>query len=274
MIFAAAAVTAIGLTGLAHGQTLKIATLAPDGSGWINTLRDIDNEVRERTDNKVRLKIYPGGVQGNEDVMIRKIRVGQLHGGGFGGTGTSAIFPDVLALEMPFLFEDYDEIEHVLAQTQGYYRRGYSEKGYVLLGWFDIGFVYLFSQKPIAGVEDIRGLKVWRLQGEPVSEVLFAKIGVTSVPLSIPDVLLGLQTDLVEVVYTSPGGRDRASVVHPASVTIRPCRSTTSSAPSSPTTVRSKNSPRSISKFSGRFPTVTSAHRGSSTAQKTRRPCE
>ncbi len=202
--FAAAVATAIGLAGFAHGQTLKIATLAPDGSGWVNTLRDIDNEVRERTGNKVRLKIYPGGVQGDEDVMIRKIRVGQLHGGGFGGTGTSAIFPDVLALEMPFLFEDYDEIEHVLAQTQGYYRRGYAEQGYVLLGWFDIGFVYLFSQKPIAGVDDIRGLKVWRLQGEPVSEVLFARIGVTSVPLSIPDVLLGLQTDLVEVVYTSP----------------------------------------------------------------------
>ena len=200
----AVAATAIGLASVAHGQTLKIATLAPDGSAWVNTLRDIDNEVQERTGNKVRLKIYPGGVQGNEDVMIRKIRVGQLHGGGFGGTGTSAIFPDVLALEMPFLFEDYDEIEHVLSETQGYYRRGYADKGYVLLGWFDIGFVYLFSQKPIAGVDDIRGLKVWRLQGEPVSEVLFAKIGVTSVPLSIPDVLLGLQTDLVEVVYTSP----------------------------------------------------------------------
>ena len=203
LVFAAAAVIVV-LTGLAHGQTLKIATLAPDGSGWINTLRDIDSEVRERTRDKVRLKIYPGGVQGNEDVMIRKIRVGQLHGGGFGGTGTSKIFPDVLALEMPFLFEDYDEMEHVLAETQEYYRRGYSDNGYILLGWFDVGFVYLFSQKPIAGVDDIRGLKVWRLQGEPVSEVLFDKIGVTSVPLSIPDVLLGLQTDLVEVVYTSP----------------------------------------------------------------------
>ena len=170
----------------------------------MKTLRDIDREVRERTEDKVHLKIYPGGVQGNEDVMIRKIRVGQLHGGGFGGTGTSKIFPDVLALEVPFLFEDYDEIEHVLAETQEFYRRGYYDNGYVLLGWFDIGFVYLFSQLPIAGVDDIRGLKVWRLQGEPVSEVLFARIGVTSVPLSIPDVLLGLQTDLVEVVYTSP----------------------------------------------------------------------
>ena len=203
-LISATAAIALGLTGLAHGQTLKIATLAPDGSGWVKTLRDIDNEVRERTQNRVRLKIYPGGVQGNEDVMIRKIRVGQLHGGGFGGTGTSVIFPDVLALEIPFLFEGYDEIEHVLAGTQEYYRRGYADKGYILLGWFDVGFVYLFSQQPIAGVDDIRGLKVWRLQGEPVSEVLFAKIGVTSVPLSIPDVLLGLQTGLVEVVYTSP----------------------------------------------------------------------
>lgn len=185
-------------------QILKIATLAPEGSGWVRALREIDRDVRKQTNKEVRLKIYPGGVQGDEDVMIRKIRVGQLQGGGFGGTGVSDIFPDVLALEMPFLFNNYEEIEYVLRETYEFYKNGYEKNGYVLLGWSDVGFVHLFSQKPIAGIDDIRGRKVWRLKGEPITEVLFRKVGVTSVPLTIPDVLMGLQTDLVEVVYTSP----------------------------------------------------------------------
>ena len=187
-----------------HAQTLKLATLAPEGSGWVQALRDIDAEVGRRTDGAVRFKIYPGGVQGDENVMLRKIRVGQLQGGGFGGTGISEVFPDVVALEMPFLFENYDEIDHVLEKTDAHYREGFAARGFTFLGWADIGYVHLFSQEPIRSAEDFRGMKVWRLQGEPVTEVLFEHLGVTPVPLGIPDVLLGLQTDLVEVVYASP----------------------------------------------------------------------
>ena len=186
------------------GSLIKVATLAPEGSSWVQALRAIDTEVRERTDGEVAFKIYPGGVQGDEDVMLRKIRVGQLQGGGFGGIGVSTICPDVLALEMPFLFENYDEVEHVLDQTIDYYRAAYRQAGYEHLGWADAGFVYLLSRDPVPGQSAIRGRKVWRMQGEPITEVLFAKAGVTSVPLAIPDVLLGLQTNLVEVVYASP----------------------------------------------------------------------
>jgi TRAP-type C4-dicarboxylate transport system substrate-binding protein len=186
------------------GQTvLKIGTLMPEGSSWVTALRDIDSEIRSETEGQVRLKIYPGGVQGDEDVMLRKIRIGQLHGAGLGGTGISHVLPDVLALEMPFLFDDYDEVDYVLGQMEGYYRQGFLDAGFVLLGWSDIGFVYLMSQQPIRSVEDLAGHKVWRLQDEPITGVLFEKARVTSVPLTIPDVLLGLQTNLVDVVYAS-----------------------------------------------------------------------
>ena len=189
----------------AQEHVIKLATLAPQGSGWYNALKAIDVEVRQATDGAVAFKIYPGGVQGDEDVVLRKIRIGQLQGGGFGGQGVSRIFADVLALEVPFLYDNYEEIDYVLEQMEDYYQEGYEEGGFVLLGWTDIGFVYLLSRKPIAGADDIKGLKVWRLEGEPVTEVLFRKIGgVTSVPLGIPDVLLGLQTNLVEVVYIPP----------------------------------------------------------------------
>jgi len=188
-----------------HGaQTIKLATLAPEGSSWVKALRAIDRDVRERTGGEVEFKIYAGGVQGDEDVILRKIRVGQIHAAGFAGLGVSMVNADVLALEMPFLFNTYPEVEHVLEKTFDFYRAGYLEAGFELLGWADAGFVYLLSQQPVRGQADIEGRKVWRMQGEPITEVLFEEMGVTSVPLAIPDVLLGLQTNLVEVVYASP----------------------------------------------------------------------
>lgn len=193
-----------GETAAKPKNILKIATLGPEGSSWVNSLRNIDREVRETTDGRVGLKIYPGGVQGDEKVVLRKIRIGQLHGGGFGGQGISQIFPDLLALEMPFLFNDYGEIDHVLNAMEEFYRQGYAQNGYTFLGWVDIGFVYILSQQPIRTVEDIRRQKVWQLTDEPITEVLFRLAGVKSVPLTIPDVLLGLQTNLVDVVYASP----------------------------------------------------------------------
>ncbi len=194
------------LPGATMGQKhlIKLATLAPEGSSWITLLRTIDTEVRQKTGGNVGFKIYPGGVQGDEDVMLRKIRVGQLHAGGFGGQGASDIFRDLLALEMPFLFDNYEEIDYVLEQMDAYYQKGYEENGFILLGWTDIGFVHILSKSPVYSRDAIKGLKVWRLEGEPITEVLFRKAEVTSVPLIIPDVLLGLQTNLVEVVYAPP----------------------------------------------------------------------
>ena len=185
-------------------QFIKIATLAPEGSSWVKTLRAVDEEVRTETFGALGLKIYPGGVQGDEEVILRKIRVGQLHGGGFGGMGTTLIFNDVLALELPFLFEEYGEIDYVLEQMDEFYTQGYLENGFVFLGWCEIGHVYLMSQEPVRSAEDIRGMKAWRLDREPITEVLFKKAGVVSVPLTIPDVLLGLQTNLIEVAYAPP----------------------------------------------------------------------
>ena len=186
-------------------QTIfKIATLAPEGSNWITALRAIDNEVREATGGAVGLKIYPGGVQGGEGAMIRRMRIGQLHGAGFAGTGLSQLFADVLALETPFTFGNYDEVDYVLEQMEDYYRRGFAEGGYAFMGWVEIGFVHLLSKRPIRGRQEMEGMKVWRMLEDPLTGVIFDRAGVNSVPLTIPDVLLGLQTNLIEVVYTSP----------------------------------------------------------------------
>lgn len=185
-------------------NVIKVATLAPEGSSWVTALRTIDDEVRQETEGALCLKIYPGGVQGDEDVVLRKIRVGQLHGAGFGGMGTTLVYKDVLALELPFMFDEFGEIDYVLEQMDEYYKNGYQENGFEFLGWCEIGYVYLLTQRPVTSADDIRGIKAWRLEKEPITEVLFRKAGVISVPLNIPDVLLGLQTNLIEVAYAPP----------------------------------------------------------------------
>lgn len=201
------AILAVGAwpgTPWAEPRLIKLATLAPEHNNWLKALRALDLELRQESGQELGLKIYPGGVQGDEEVMLRKLRVGQLQAVAFGGLGVSQTCPEVLALEIPFIFKSYEEVDHVLGQTLEFYRSAYEKQGLVLLGWLDIGFIHILSQQPIRTANDARGLKVWRLEGEPITRVLFSRAGMTSVPLSIPDVLMGLQTNLVEVVYASP----------------------------------------------------------------------
>jgi TRAP-type C4-dicarboxylate transport system substrate-binding protein len=183
---------------------LKVATLAPEGSGWARAVRSLDEQVRVRTGGGVGLRLYPGGVLGDESVTLRKVRIGQLQGVGLTGLGLAEICPDILALEMPFLFADYDEIDYVLTHVAGFYQEALSASGFALLGWTDVGYVNILSRHPIRGVADLQGRRVWQLVREPITEVLFRLARVSAVPLGIPDVLLALQSGLVDVVYAPP----------------------------------------------------------------------
>ncbi|MBW2100225.1 MAG: TRAP transporter substrate-binding protein DctP, partial [Deltaproteobacteria bacterium] len=78
----------------AHAVVFKIATLSPDGSFWMQKMREGAEEVAQKTNNRVRFKFYPGGVMGDDKVVLRKIRIGQLHGGAVVSGSLSDYFPD------------------------------------------------------------------------------------------------------------------------------------------------------------------------------------
>jgi TRAP-type C4-dicarboxylate transport system substrate-binding protein len=205
----AAAVAASAIPASAQRQPkaqteIKLATLAPDGSTWMKTMRAIDAEVRERTGNRVGFKFYPGGVQGDEKDVLRKMRNGQVHGAAFTGFGLGAIVPEVRVLELPFMFETHDEIDHVRAETSAFYEKAFEEKGYALLGWTDVGFVYMFTQSPVATPDDMLPCKWWIWSGDQLAEVFYKAFNITPIPLAAPDVLTSLQTGVVDAVYSSP----------------------------------------------------------------------
>jgi TRAP-type C4-dicarboxylate transport system substrate-binding protein len=183
---------------------IKFATLAPEGSTWMKTMRAIDEEVRRRTNNRLGFKFYPGGVQGDEKDVLRKIRIGQLHGGGFTGFGLGSLVPEVRVQELPFMFESLDELDYLREQTNAYFWKAFEDEGYLHLGWADVGFVYVFSKHPIRTPEDMESAKMWIWAGDPLAEMFFKAFGLSPIPLAAPDVLTSLQTGVINAVYGSP----------------------------------------------------------------------
>ncbi len=185
---------------------IKISTLAPEGSSWVKTFNVISAEVMKKTGNAVQFRVYPGGVLGDEMDMLRKLKIGQIQGAALTSAGLSSIFKEMDLLQVPFLFQNYGEVDATLKKMDLFFRKGLEDNGYVLLGWSEAGFVYLMSTVPIASVADLRKAKVWIWEDSPMAKAILDEAGVKAIPLAIPDVLVGLQTGLVEVVYAPPTG--------------------------------------------------------------------
>ncbi len=183
---------------------LKLATVAPEGSSWMKTMRVIDAEVRAATGDSVGFKIYPGGVQGDEIVVLRKVRSGQLHGGGFTGVGLGVIAPSLRVMELPFLFPDDAAIDKAYECVGPQLEEQLHQGGFTLLGWAEVGFVHLFSKTPLATQAQLKKAKMWLWEGDPLAEAFYKAFDVVPVPLAVTDVMTALQTGLIDAVYASP----------------------------------------------------------------------
>ncbi len=188
----------------AQAQTLKIATVVPDGSAWMREMRQAGAEIKERTEGRVKLKFYPGGIMGDDATVLRKMRVGQLQGGAFTSGGLRGLYPDIDIYSLPLTFRSYAEVDYVRARMDERIRKGLEESGLVVLAISDGGYAHLLSQKPIRNAEDLKGTRLWVLENDVTSRTALEIAGVSPVPLSIADVYTGLQTGLVDAVAAPP----------------------------------------------------------------------
>ena len=138
--------------------------------------------------------------------MRRKMHVGQIQGAVLTSAGLSGIFSEMDVFQIPFLFESYDEVDYVVEKMDAFFRNGFADKGYILLGWSEGGFIRLMSTAPISSLDDLRKAKVWIWEDAPMAKAIFDAARISAIPLSLPDVLVGLQTGLVDVVYAPPSG--------------------------------------------------------------------
>ena len=194
-------------TAWAQTQTLRLATLAPDGSPWMRELRAAAEQVKAETAGRVEIRYFPGGVMGNDQAVLRRIRQGgQLQGGVLTSSELALVYPDASAYTLPFLFTDWTEVDRVRPKVDPLLAKGFAERGFHMLGASGVGFAYLMSAKPMAGVDDVRRAKLWVPQNDAITEMTFREGGANPIPLPIGDVFTSLQTGMVDMVANTPAG--------------------------------------------------------------------
>jgi TRAP-type transport system periplasmic protein len=186
--------------------TLKIATLAPDGTQWMQELRKGGDEIAQRTAGRVTIKYYPGGSMGSDRVVLRKVRAGQLQGGALTGGALAEIYPDAQLYSLPMLFRSYDELDYVRAHMDKEIAQGIEDHGFVTFGFTDGGFAYLMSNAQLQHVDDLKTQKIWVPEGDDISRSMFETLGAPTLPLPLTDVLTGLQTGLITTIGATSSG--------------------------------------------------------------------
>ena len=192
------------LVSTASAQTIKLATIVPEGSSWMVSMRAGAAEIDKRTDGRVKFKLYGGGVQGNDKQVLRKMRIGQLHGGAFTSVGLIDIQKDSQLYALPMLFDSLEEVQFVRARMDDKLRDLIEKAGYVNFGFAGGGFARLMSNQPIANLKNLQGRKVWVPDGDRISYEASKALGISPVIMPLTDVMTGLQTELIDTIMSPP----------------------------------------------------------------------
>ena len=185
-------------------KRLKIATVSPDGSSWMKLLRQAGADVDAATEGRVELRFFPGGVQGDDVSVLRRMRIGQLHGGLLLTTAFGSIYSDLQAYNLPMAFRNLNEVDAVREVMDPVLMAGLREYGFVAFGIAEVGMAYPMGTRLARTVGETRKLKVWTPQGDIPAARLLKAFGVTPIPLPISEVLLGLSSGLIDTVASPP----------------------------------------------------------------------
>lgn len=190
----------------ASAVTLKIATLAPDGTLWMKQMKAAGKTIAKDTEGRVNFKFYPGGVMGSDATVMKKMRLRQLHGGAVTAGALATHYPAIDLFSLPFAFNKQEEVTALRALVGEDLKTGLREKGFELIGLTETGFAYLMSRHPIRTVSDLKKRKAWVPEGDKLAEAIYSAASINPVPLALADVYTGLQTGIIDTVSVPPVG--------------------------------------------------------------------
>ena len=188
----------------AQAQVIKLATLVPEGSVWDKGLRDMGALWTSSTNGRVTLRVYPGGIAGDEPDLVRKMRIGQLQAAAITTAGLASIDPSFQLFNIPMFFDSYPELDAVLTKLTPVLKQRLEAKGFILLSWGHGGWVYFFSKTPVRNVEELKKTKMFAWAGDQPMIDRWKANGFQPVPLAATDILTGLQTGMIDSYPTTP----------------------------------------------------------------------
>lgn len=184
---------------------LKLGTLAPADSDWVKAINDVFDEVLHKSTEKPKIIFYTGGVMGDEDEMIKKIRIGQLQGGGFTTLGIKKIAPELSVLDLPMLFRNEKEVDFIFDKFLPDFEKFFEKRGFKLLLLTEQGFSYFFTtRKDVSKLKDLGKTRMWGWKDERVILNVVKIFGTSPIFVLVPDVLSALETGMLETVDLSP----------------------------------------------------------------------
>lgn len=189
---------------VSFAQVVKLGTLAPEGSVWYNVLREMGEEWKKASNGRVQLRIYPGGVAGDDADMVRKMRIGQLQAAAVTGHGLETIDADAGVFQTPMLLRTDGELDYVREKLSGELSRALEAKGFKVLYWSEVGWVYLFSNKPVVKPADLKPLDVWVWSGDAAWADALKDSGYKPVALPATEITTALSSGLIDAFATTP----------------------------------------------------------------------
>ncbi|MCQ2604210.1 MAG: TRAP transporter substrate-binding protein DctP [Spirochaetia bacterium] len=185
------------------GTVIKLGSVAPVGSLWDIKCKEIASEWKRISNGEVELKLYMGGTVGDEDNMIRAMKMGGLNAGAMTAQGIKGISADSFALCLPFVVKDDDEFSYVFDKMKGTFEKKMEEQGFITLGWAMTGWVKFFSRDPIVSPDDLKKQKIAIDTDGRVSKI-WTDLGFHAIPLAFNDILAGLYSGMADVTYVTP----------------------------------------------------------------------
>ncbi len=188
----------------AFSQVVKLGTVAPEGSPWHEAMLEIREKWKDLSGGRVNLRIYAGGVAGDESDMVRKIRIGQLHAAALTSRTLRDIVPDIDVIALPMFIRTDDELDYIIEKIAPDLETRLAKKGLKVLTWSTTGWVHFFSKEPVITPEDMKKRKLFFWGSDTLYVELLKGWGFRPVPLAIIDLLPSLQTGLVDSFPAPP----------------------------------------------------------------------
>ncbi len=200
----AALAAALSTAARAEPVTVKLGTLAPQGSSWHDLLKDMGQRWEQISGGQVKVRIYAGGAQGSEGDMVRKMAIGQLQAAAITNVGMHDVIPEPQGFSVPFLFDDEAQMNCAFERMKPQLDEALAKRNLVALQWSRVGSIYLFCDAPRPTPAEASKAKVWAWEGDPKSVDAYRAAGLHPVVLSATDIVPSLQTGMIDCVPNVP----------------------------------------------------------------------
>ncbi len=196
---------ALSAPAAAADVQLRVGTLAPKNSLYHRQLLEVGEAWRAAQGAGAKYVVYADGSQGGEAEMARRMRISQLQGALLSVVGLREIEPSITALQnLPLLFRSWEELDYVREKMRPAMEKKFADKGFVVLGWGDAGWVRFFSKDAAVRPDDYKRMKFFAWGSEQEQQSIMKSLGYTPVPLETADILPSIQTGMINVVPSTP----------------------------------------------------------------------